>query len=164
MWKIVLTDRKQAGFSLYELVSVVSVIGLLATVGIHYSKDMRNRITFRSHFHSIFSDLQHAKLSAIKANSPVVFKETADGYILFVDNGHNGGKRDDWNHQPGEKILRQFIVPEGYSLTTNFTAGRTRFNTTIGMKAGTITLEEHNKYKARVVVSTIGRLRMEREK
>jgi len=153
-------DCKKNGFTLVECLICLAVISVLATFGYPSMTTWQERLRFRSELSTLVSSLQQAKMSAIKANSFVVFQVKEKGYLVFVDNGAGGGIRGDWKRQGKERVLIDYDLPAGLNLTTNLTLGRTRFSGQPGMKAGTVFLRSTSGTEAHdVIINTVGRIR-----
>lgn len=151
--------RKNDGFTFCECVICFAIISTLSAIAIPSFFNIRDGIEFRAEVTAITLALQHAKIAAIKSNSPVVLQFEKDHYYVFVDNGEGDGNWGDWKCQENERILVRHQLASGFELTTNFSAGRTRFRGSPGMKAGTITIENVNGSKTQVIINTIGRIR-----
>jgi len=153
-------EYEQNGFTLVECLVCLAVISVLATFGYPSIIASQDRLWFRSELATLVSSLQQAKMSAIKANSFVVFQVKEKGYLVFVDNGAGGGIMGDWKKQGKERVLIDYDLPAGLNLTTNLKLGRTRFSGQPGMKAGTVFLRSTSGTEAHdVVINTVGRIR-----
>lgn len=148
------------GFTLVECLVCLAIMSILATFCYPPITALQDRIWFRSELANLVSSLQHAKMSAIKSNSFVVFQVKEKGYIVFEDNGAGGGVMGDWIRQGKERILIDYDLPTGLALTTNLSLGRTRFSGRPGMKVGTLILRNISGTKAHdVVINSVGRIR-----
>ena len=87
---------KQAkGFTIIELVVIIVIMGILATIAIpgfsRWLPNYRLRVATRD----VFSNFQHAKLTAIKRHRTCVisFNQPVSGttydYVVYVDTGNN---------------------------------------------------------------------------
>lgn len=151
----------QNGFSLVEVNVCCAIISVLACTAYPFFNNMQQSRALHKEIRTLYSNLQHAKTEAIKHNSYVVFKTTASGYQIFVDNGNGGGGQGDWQRQPQEKQLALHKYQDGIALDKiTFTANRTRFNGRVCMKAGRVILRNQDGARTEVVVSTLGRLRV----
>lgn len=94
------TSRKQGGFTLIELVVVLTVIGVLAVVAVPGLRSMvvANRLTAQSN--ELLAALQSARMESMRRNVRVIVCRSADGtscssgttwpgYIVFVDRNRN---------------------------------------------------------------------------
>ncbi len=153
----------QMGFSLVEVKICCAITAILAVCSYPIFTSVQQSRALHKEIRVLYSSLQQAKVEAIKQNSFVVFKTTDKGYQIFVDDGNGGGKKGDWVRQPSEKQLTLHTYRDGISLEkTTFTGKRTRFNGRVCMKAGRVILKNGDGAKTQLVVSTLGRLRVEK--
>ncbi len=153
----------QKGFSLVEMNICIAIITVLAAVAFPSYAAVKQNLSLNKEMRLLHGYLQSAKIEAIKSNAYVVFKTIPEGYSIFVDDGANAGKSGDWERQAGEKTLIDRKYQDGISLSkTTFTANRTRFNGRVAMKAGRVILTNTDGSKKQLVISTVGRIRMER--
>jgi type IV fimbrial biogenesis protein FimT len=96
--------RKSKGFTLFELVVVIAIVGILASIGTSSFKYVTtsNRIT--SEINGLLGDMQFARSQAVKTGSPVsvcpitISNQTVcsgnstwtGGWIVFLDLNGNG--------------------------------------------------------------------------
>ena len=128
--------QKSAGYTLVEILVVLSIIAILAVTSISNLIGNVPRYRLRQAVTHIMSTLQSARLRAIKENSYVVISFDPDGnghpdgdYIAFVDNG--SGMQGDWIWQPenGEPLITKGHLPRDVRITrTTFPKHRLRFN------------------------------------
>ena len=86
--------RPNNGFSLIELLTVISILGILMALSIPNLKGWQTNRQLRIATTHVYHALQHARLCAVKENKKVIVsfdphgnrKITGD-YIVFVDNG-----------------------------------------------------------------------------
>lgn len=150
---------KDHGFTLCECAVCLAIISITSVIAVPSFTKIIDKINYRSEITSIVLRLQQARMVAIQTNSPVVLQFEKDHYFVFIDNGEGGGRRGDWKCQENEKVLVLHNLGAGFELSTNFSAGRTRFKGTPGMKAGTITLQNSDGLQTQIVVNTVGRIR-----
>jgi prepilin-type N-terminal cleavage/methylation domain-containing protein len=154
----------QKGFSLVEMAVVCAIISVLAiSVGPSLG-GVKNSLALHEETRLLVTNLQNAKVEAIRGNSLVAFQLRADGYMIFVDSGVASQYRGDWVRQPEERLLVDHTFQDGVQLAdTTFTVNRTQFNGRVGMKAGRVILSNLHGAKSQVVVSQMGRIRVEKE-
>lgn len=74
--------KREKGFTLVELMMVVTIIGILAGIATISTRDMRARFRLKSATLDLYSDLQLARLGAIRGGRPW-------SVCFFVPNGAN---------------------------------------------------------------------------
>jgi prepilin-type N-terminal cleavage/methylation domain-containing protein len=149
------------GYTFIEIIIVLVIVSVLAVVSVPAVRAYYVRYKFRSTVIDTVLDLQMAKMSSVKLNNYVVIQVEDTGYTIYADNGADGGQEGDWIRQDGERILAKYIMPQGISISSNFTKDQTRFTGQLGMKAGRIFLENAEGSKAEVILSFNGRIRTE---
>ncbi|MEJ2246564.1 MAG: prepilin-type N-terminal cleavage/methylation domain-containing protein [Acidobacteriota bacterium] len=123
--------KKQNGFTIYELLTVTSIIAILATITTPSMLSWRSEIKLRGASSNLRADLQAAKLRASREMTIVAVVFKANGYSIFIDNGA-GGNTGNWNLDADETVIRNRQLPSGVSiaLPTTFDSpnNRTRFD------------------------------------
>jgi type IV fimbrial biogenesis protein FimT len=152
--------RNKSGFSLIELLMVIAVIAVVSAVMVPSIISWRNGAKFRGAVNNLKGDLQMAKVKAIKENDVVTIFFNPTGYKVILDTANY------WVHDAGEPILRYRELPAGVSIdlgNTNFgTVGdKTRFNSRGNSVAGHALLVNTNGDQKKLVVTSIGRIRIE---
>ena len=96
--------RECSGFTVIELMTVIVIVAVLATLSISNFISLRPRYMLGEAVTDILSMLQNARLRAVKENRRVVVLFDPDGngrlegeYIAFVDNGSGGAA--EWTRQ-----------------------------------------------------------------
>jgi type II secretion system protein H len=110
--------RKNAGFSLMELMIIIAIIAVIATIAIPSMIGSRSRAKLQGAVSNLSGDLQVAKLVAIKESTFVVVDFAADGYRVFIDND-------------GERMVQARRFPPDVRIdlaATDLSNDRTRFN------------------------------------
>ena len=155
----------QKGVTVVECAIVLAVLTITGAVFYVPMKTFSHNMQVKAEVSQIICNLKRAKVEAIKRNGSVVVDFTSgSGYLIFEDNGRNGGIAKDWVRQGGERVLGSWQIENGWSITTNYHTpeNKIRFNERAGMKAGSIFLQSNKGTKYRVVINTIGRVRSER--
>lgn len=154
--------RKENGFSLFELLVVVAIMAVASTIVIPQIIGWRSNAKLRGAADNLKSDLEMAKIRAVRENAFVTirFDTAANSYDVFVDNGVNPG---DYLLDPDEQKLRDRKFPAGVTLVnTTFTNDRTRFSSRGRADNGTAVLVNSKGEKREVIISTVGRIHVER--
>lgn len=159
--------QKKNGFTIYELVVVISLLAILSALAVPNMISWRSKARIRDAANSLIADLQMAKSNAMKENAIVVIKFYSNGYVIFTDNGVNPG---DWNRDSDEVFLRQKTLPTGTHIDLPTTLdppnNRTRFNgrglpdsTTLagsGM-TGSVRIKSNGRQK-QITINRLGRI------
>ena len=119
--------RKHLGFSLLEVMVVMAIIFIIASIAMPPFLRWRTDAQLRGAASNLRGDLELAKLRAIRENSFVAVLFNANDYIIFVDNGTSAG---DWLEDEDETQIRNGQLPEGVYIVmpTALADDRTRFN------------------------------------
>ncbi len=124
--------RNQSGFSAFELACALAIMAVIAAfVMPQYLKWLR-AYRLRGATTNLVSDLEMAKIRAIRENAFVAVQFEAEGYTIFVDNGEGAtGVSGDSEHNGSEQILRDRVMPAGVTINVGalpFDEDCTRFN------------------------------------
>lgn len=81
--------RKESGFTLGELMTVIAIIGIMAAIAIPNFMSMLPRNRLNSAVRGLYGDLQAAKLRAIRERlrCDVTFDEMGNTYTIFLQDG-----------------------------------------------------------------------------
>ncbi|MFZ0243596.1 MAG: GspH/FimT family pseudopilin [Desulfobacterales bacterium] len=129
-------ERKSSGFTVMELMTVMAIVAVLASLSVSNFIVCRSRYALGAAVTDILSMLQNARLRAVKESSRVVvlFDPDGDGrlegdYIAFVDNGNDGAGQWTRQGEDGEALVAGGKVPAGVRLDrTTFAQNRFRFD------------------------------------
>jgi type IV fimbrial biogenesis protein FimT len=89
--------RKDSGFSLMELMTVIGILDILAAIAIPGFMTWRHNAQLRRAALDVYSNLQKAKVEAARRNTTITVTFSANDYVVYVDDG-------DWNYEAGEEI------------------------------------------------------------
>ncbi|MBN1932205.1 MAG: GspH/FimT family pseudopilin [Desulfobacterales bacterium] len=153
--------RSDDGFTLIELLTIISIISLMSALAIPNFFEWRQSAKLNSAIQTLTSDLAMARMHAIKlynstgSGVDVVF--AANGYTIFIDDDNDNVI------DTGEAVLRNKTYPAGVSMNAvTFTGSRTVFHRAGSVSpAGSVTLNHGSGLRMRVVVSFVGRIRVE---
>ncbi len=84
------------GFTLYELLIVLAIMSIMATIGTLSLFGFKQRAQLSGLANVIKSDINRAKIIATRQKSYVVFQIHDGFYELFVDNGAGDATPGDW--------------------------------------------------------------------
>jgi type IV fimbrial biogenesis protein FimT len=93
--------KDNTGFTLMELAVAVAIFAVLSAIAIPNMIRWRNNAAFRGAVNTLAGDLAAAKQAAIRANSNVVVDFTANGYLIYIDDGNGTGDADGDNVPDG---------------------------------------------------------------
>jgi len=162
--------KKQNGFTIYELLTVIGIIAVLSTIAMPNMISWRSEAKLRGASNNLRADLQMAKLRALREKAIIVVQFTANDYNIFIDNGA-GANAGNWNLDADEALIRNRQLPAGVTivLPTSFDSpnNRTRFNgrgfpdpatLTGGGLTGTITLKNSGGSQMQITLNRLGRI------
>jgi type IV fimbrial biogenesis protein FimT len=153
---------RNKGFTLLELMIVIAIFGVIAAVVTPSFLDWRDRSKVRGDATELRAAFESAKLRAIKHNTNVVvtFPDTIS-FQAFIDTDNNGVQ------DAGEETIFSRTLAPGVTITSNTFVGNDMAFNPRGMangpnSTGTITMTSPGGERYSVVVSSFGRVRMER--
>jgi len=164
--------RSKSGFSVIELLIVVAIIAILASIAVPNMVAPSIKAKLRGAVSNLRADLQAAKMMAIRENRFVVVNVLANNsYEVFVDNGAGaGGVAEDWIRNGTERLLASRQMEAGVSIdlaatilnnvaATNLNNDRTRFNDRgLPENFGTIVLKSQAGQRGEINVNRLGRM------
>jgi len=118
-------SRARAGFTLVELLVVVVVIGIMASVSAPTFRGYMLNQKLSAATRDLITNLRFARLRAVDERNPwvVMFQAAQRQYIVFADDGGGGGVSTDPNFiegnrgnltpNPGERVLGPFTLTDG---------------------------------------------------
>ena len=152
-------------FTLLEFLVTLLIISIMMTVGIPSFHTMITKHRLKGATETIYSDLQLARLEAIKRNKKISFSfktGNAKNWCYAIHDGItcNCNIPDNCTLDDKSAIVISGHVFKGIDLDTNFRKGTTSFNPVRGAaNGGSITLSA-NEISSKVIVSTRGRIRI----
>ena len=109
--------RNESGLTLFELMVVVGIMSILASVAIPGFLGWLPKYRMRSAADEVLSTLQNAKLRAVRENAVVSvnFDFVNDSYLTFLDNGA-GADAGNGTQEAGEATVKNGQMPAGIDL------------------------------------------------
>ena len=168
-------SKNRNGFTLIELIVVLTVIVIMSSVGLPLLLDVIENQKLRGAARDLYSAFQEARFEAVNRNNPVVIaflpaaftpEGGAGSYQVFVDNGAGGGTAGNFIRDGNEQILSTVTMPETVSLVSasfsfgTLSTGFTAKGLPINNRSGMIQLR-NNAHWYNVVQSSAGRVRTE---
>ena len=120
--------RNKSGFTLIELMIVLAIGGILAALAMPSFRIALANHRLKTGVRETFALIQLARINAIKEHTNVVvrFDETAESYMVFVDNGAGGGTADNRVQDGAEEIIKSGTMPKGITIDdASFAGGAT---------------------------------------
>jgi prepilin-type N-terminal cleavage/methylation domain-containing protein len=148
--------RKHQGFSLIEVMVVVAILCIIASISMPPLLRWRTDAQLRGAASNLRGDLELAKLRAVRDNSFVAVLFSSSDYTIFIDNGASAG---DWIEDEDEIQLRNRPLPEGVYIVmpTALSDDRTRFNGRgTAENSGTIIVQNMRGKQKRVSINRLG--------
>lgn len=98
--------RNAAGFTLAELMVVVSLVAILSGAGYSGFSSWQKRERVRSVAYQFVGNLKETRMLAIERRTQYTFGFTANQYTIYIDQDSSGS----W--ETGETVLRRMTVDE----------------------------------------------------
>ena len=147
--------KKTGGFSIFELLIVIAVVAVVSAIVTPNIISWQNNARLRGAAGNLKSDMEMAKVQAIKVNNKVAIKFTDNRYEVFVDNS------DDGIRDAGEPLLKTRTLPAGVAFDLNqttFSSDVATFNGRGTAEKGTAILTNTKGDEKHIKVETLGRI------
>jgi len=136
--------RNNAGFTLWELMTVIAIIAIVSAMAVPNMIGWRERAKLTGAFENLRGDLQWAKIRAVRDHDNVL--------VLF------GTDRYEINNAAGATI-RARQMPAGVAITSSFTATFTSRGRCPDI--GTIVLQDSAGEQRQISINPLGQIRQE---
>jgi prepilin-type N-terminal cleavage/methylation domain-containing protein len=110
--------RKNSGFSALELATTIAILAVIAALIMPPYLRWNRARRLEGAVVNLTSDLEMAKVRAIRENSFVVVEFGADNYTMFLDTGDGVGGPPNWNRDIGERQILNRKMPAGVQIDT----------------------------------------------
>ena len=118
--------RRNSGFTLYEMMVVIAIIGVLAAITMPSFLSWLTAHRLRGASINLIADMEMAKIRAIRENTFVAVQFGTNQYRIFVDNGSGGGVAGDWIQNGTERLVIDRPLPAGVSIPPELTLANQR--------------------------------------
>ena len=109
---------KNSGFTALELATTIAIVAVIAALAMPpYLRWNRTR-RLEGAVVNLTSDLEMAKMRAIRENAFVVVEFGANSYSMFLDTGDGVGGPPNWNRDIGERRILNREMPSGVQIDT----------------------------------------------
>lgn len=154
-------SSRNTGVTLVELMVVVAILSILATLGIPEMSNLIKNSRLHSATRQVVSTLQEMKLRAVKENAITVLivDEANDQYTAFLDNSPAN-----WALDGSEDIIAKInLQSDDLEITTTSPYKTLGFNSRglLSSGAGTITVTNAAGRQKQVVINLMGNIRAE---
>ncbi len=170
--------KKNNGFTFIELVIILLIIGILAAIAAPSFLSMRPNMRLKAAARGLYSNMQKAKLEAVKRNTNVVVLLNAvncpalptipslrGSYSVFVDDGSGaGGIANDQTQNGTEPTISSVTMPQNVALCLENFGGATGFTSQgflIGNNIGSLTMSNSKNRSNTITLTIAGGVRIQ---
>jgi len=152
-----------AGFTIYELIVVIAIIAILASIATPNLIGWRERAKLRGVFDNLRGDMRWAKSRAIQEHDVVSVIFENDNYQIFLDNGAGGVTRGDYVREGAEPLLRTRKLAAGVIIdlgATTIGGGQTQFDSRGRcLNTGNVVMKQENGRQKELKFNPLGLIR-----
>lgn len=166
--------KRQTGFTLIELMVVIGIIAIMAGFAVPAIMNWLPNYRLKAAARDLYSNMQKAKLEAVKRNKDVIIIFTpgaynpsgqVGSYQVFVDDGTGGGTAGNGVKDGTEPIITTVNMPKNVSLySANYSGNTTTGYTSRGLpwnnRWGRVEFQNNNSRYYQITLSSAGSLRI----
>lgn len=108
--------RRNSGFTALDVAVTLAIVAVLASVTMPSFLGWLSNYRLRGSAINLMSDIELAKIRAMRENAFVAVLFTQDGYRIFVDNGEGAAAAGDWQCTGAERLIHERRLPAGVSI------------------------------------------------
>jgi len=110
--------RKNSGFTALELATTIAIVAVIAALVMPPYLRWNRARRLEGAVVNLTSDLEMAKVRAIRENAFVVVVFGAQNYTMFIDTGDGVGGLPNWNRDADEQQILNRKMPTGVQIDT----------------------------------------------
>jgi len=107
--------RNNHGFTIWEVMTVIAIIGIIATFAVPGLLAPRGRAKVQGSANNLRGDINWAKMMAAREGAMVVLRFDSDSYQIFVDNNADSAPTN-WVLGPEDRQLRTRQMSAGVAM------------------------------------------------
>ncbi len=111
--------RRDSGFTAFDVAVTLAIVAIMATFTMPPFLSWLSAHRLRGSAINLMSDIEMAKIRAMRENAFVAVQFSPDGYSIFVDNGDGAGTAGDWERNGSERLVQDRRLPAGVSIRTD---------------------------------------------
>lgn len=125
--------RRNSGLTALELATTIAIVAVIAALTMPPYLKWNRAQRLEGAVVNLTTDLEMAKIRAIRENAFVVVDFESNSYTLFLDTGDGVGGPPNWNHDADEQQISFREMPSGVQIDTGSLSfptvnDKTRFN------------------------------------
>jgi type IV fimbrial biogenesis protein FimT len=155
-----LTIRKDKGFTLLEMMTVIAIIGIVSAIAIPNFYSYAAGMKLRSASRDLYSTLQDTRMKAIRQNTrwAVRFNGTASYQVIDCGIDNTCGTADDDNSGASIRTPTKMSQYAGVTMAQTFAGNQVIFNSEGTCNAGAVNFTNASGGTPSVVVTISGRI------